>query len=462
MPISVTVASRLRGLARSEALLARALRGSALTALGFAGGQALRLAGNLVLTRLLFPEAFGLMALVTVFMVGLSMLSDVGLGPAIHQSPRGDEPRFLGTAWTIQAIRGAVLFAAACAIAPLAAAFYGVPELAGLLSVSGLTLLVAGLTPIRQEVAVRHLRLGRLTAIDLAVQTAGLAVTILLALLFRSVWALVVGNVVGALLRLALIGALLPGPRVRATLDAGCARDLIRFGKWVFLSTLCAFLVAQGDKAILGRVLSLEELGIYNIGFFLAAFPQMLGVTLASRVLIPIYRESFAQADRAAAMRRMRRMRAVLTLLLMLPLVPLAFFATPVVEFLYDPRYAAAAGVLCALAAINLVQVVGVTYDQAALAAGNSRGFFIVMAGRTLLQTAAFLAGFWAGGLPGALAAYGLSILLVHAMIVGIARHHRVWDPLHDALALAAVLPLAALALAENRAALAALAGFGG
>lgn len=456
------VASRLRALAASEGFVARALRGSVLTALGFAGGQALRLAGNLALTRILFPEAFGLMALVTVFIVGLAMLSDVGVGPAIHQSPNGDDPRFLGTAWTLQAIRGAVLFAAACAIAPVAARFYSVPDLALLLPVSALSLLVAGVTPIRQEVAVRHLRLGRLTVIDLAAQAAGLAVTIGLALALGSVWALVAGSVLGAVIRVVLVTVFLPGPRVIARLDRAAAGELIRFGRWIFLSTLCAFLVAQGDKAILGRTLSLEELGIYNIGFFLASFPQMLGVALANRVLIPIYRESFGAPDREGAMLRLRRMRAGLTLILMLPLALLSVFATPVVGLLYDARYAAAAGVLCALAAINLVQVVGVSYDQAALAAGNSRGFFVVMAGRTLLQTAAFLGGLVAGGLPGALIAYGCAILLVHGLIVLLARHQGVWDPLHDGLALAAGLPLGLVALVANWEAIAALGAFGG
>ena len=63
-------------------LFARALRGGALTAGSYAFTQALRLASNLILTRLLFPEAFGLMALVSVVLVGLAMFSDVGIGPA--------------------------------------------------------------------------------------------------------------------------------------------------------------------------------------------------------------------------------------------------------------------------------------------------------------------------------------------------------------------------------------------
>ncbi len=46
---------------------------------GVGGQQFLRLASNLILTRLMFPEAFGLMALIQTFMVGLQMFSDIGI-----------------------------------------------------------------------------------------------------------------------------------------------------------------------------------------------------------------------------------------------------------------------------------------------------------------------------------------------------------------------------------------------
>ncbi len=88
-----------------------ALRGSIWTLGGYGASQVLRLAGNLVLARLLFPEAFGLSALVGVFMVGLAMFSDVGIGPSVIRSHRGDDADFLNTAWTIQVIRGLVLWA---------------------------------------------------------------------------------------------------------------------------------------------------------------------------------------------------------------------------------------------------------------------------------------------------------------------------------------------------------------
>ncbi len=187
---------------RGEGLVDRGVRSSAWTALGYGGGQIMRLASNLILTRLLFPEAFGLMALVSVFLVGLTMFSDVGVGPSIMQHKRGDEPAFLNTAWTIQVIRGVLLWLGSLALAYPAAQFYGEPELALLLPVAGISLVIHGLEPTRIETAMRHLRVGMITSLDLIAQGIGIVAMIVMAWLLQSVWALAFGWIVSSLARL--------------------------------------------------------------------------------------------------------------------------------------------------------------------------------------------------------------------------------------------------------------------
>ena len=75
---------RLRG----ESLGARILRGSAFTLLAFGGERGLRFASNIILTRILFPEAFGMMVLVQAIIYGLEMFSDTGVNASIIQSKR--------------------------------------------------------------------------------------------------------------------------------------------------------------------------------------------------------------------------------------------------------------------------------------------------------------------------------------------------------------------------------------
>ena len=434
-----------------QGLFARALRGSMLTAGSYAVTQALRLGSNLILTRLLYPEAFGVMALVSVALVGLAMFSDMGVGPAISASPRGDERDFLDTAFTLNVLRGAVLWGATCALAWPMARFYDAPDLMQLLPAAGLTLLIAGFNPTRIDTANRHLLLGRLTLLDLIAQVFAIAAMVALAFALRSVWALVIGAILGAVAKLILTSRWLPGPANRFRWEASAGQELIRFGKWIFLSTACGFLLAQGDKAIFGAFLTLQELGVYNIGWFLASFPVLLAGAVTGRILIPLYRDHppAASAQNAARMRRLRLLVTGGTLGL---LGLLGLFGAPLVGLLYDARYAGAAAVVVVMACVQMPGVIGMTYDQSALAAGDSRNYFLVIALKAVLQTVAFLLGMQAGGLFGALAAQGMALCVMHLPIIWLARRHRAWDAAHDAgfFALAAVL--AALVLWENAA----------
>lgn len=443
--MAVTILRSLSG----EGLFARAMRSSALTASGFAVSQVIRLASNLVLTRLLLPDAFGLMALVTVAMIGLANFSDVGVGQAIMANRRGDDDDFLDTAWTLQVARGALLWLATCALAAPVAAFYAEPMLAQILPVAGLSLLIAGFNPTRIETANRHLMLGRVTLLDLFSQTLGVAVMVAAALATESVWALVIGGLVGAAAKLALTSLFLPGGRNRFRWDAGAAHELVHFGKWIFLSTVFGFIIAQGDRVILGKYLSLDWLGVYNIGFFLASAPLLLGGAVIGRVMIPLYRHG---ADGPATnLAKVRAMRRILTGVLLGALLSMALLGVPLVHALYDERYAAAGAVVVLIACAQIPNVIGMTYDQAALAAGDSRRFCAVLAAKAALFVLLFLAGAEVGGLVGALLGQGLALLLSYPLVVGLARRYGQWDPAHDLVYAVGGLACGGAALWLNR-----------
>lgn len=442
--------------AARPSILRRAFRSSSFILIGYAGSQGMRLAANLILTRLLFPEAFGIMALVGVVTVGLAMFSDVGISPSIMQSKRGDDPAFLNTAWTIQVMRGFSLWLAACALAWPMAWLYGAPDMMLYLPIAGIALALAGFNPTRIETAQRHLLVGRLTVLDLASQAIAVVSMVSLAWITGSVLALVLGGVIGALAKLLLTQRYLPGIVNRFQWETAAASELIHFGKWIFLSTAAWFLSSQGDKAILGGFLTLETLGIYNIGFFLASFPMALGQQVVGKVLIPIYRDTppGESPENAAKLRKMRYALGVPILTLML----VAAFAGPwVVSLLYDARYMHAGAILVLLAVGQIPQVVGLSYDQAALAAGDSRRFFYFTSLRAVFQVGFLLLGVELYGLIGALIAFSVASLMVYPVHVWLARHHRVWDPLHDLLLMGIGVLGAAGALWLHQGAIAAL-----
>ncbi|MCX7566448.1 oligosaccharide flippase family protein [Sulfitobacter sp. F26169L] len=411
---------------RSGRLMARVFRSTSWILLGYGGSQGLRLASNLILTRILFPEAFGLMALISLVTVGLMLFSDVGIAPSIAQSKRGDDPDFLNTAWSIQVIRGICLWVIATALAVPLSVFYAAPELATYLPIAALALLVTGFNPTRIETAHRHLLMGRLTVLDLTSQAVGIAVMIVLAWWLQSVVALVVGGVVGPLVKLALTWAFLPGAANRFRWEPAAVRELVTFGKWIFLSTAFWFFASQGDRAVLGKFLSLESLGIYNIAFFLASFAMQLGTAVTGRVMIPVYRDAKHEVAKIAKLRF-----AISGVVLML-LLTMALAGPWLVGVLYDARYAMAGAIVTLLAVAQTPAVIGMSYDQAALAAGDSRRFFVVSATRAVLQITLLIAGVSMFGIVGAIVGMGLAHLFTHPVIIWLARQHDAWDARHD------------------------------
>lgn len=438
--------SALTGRFRGDALSARILRSSGLTVIGFGTSQVIRLASNLILTRILFPEAFGMMAIVMILMQGLTMFSDVGTKPAILQSRRGDDPAFLNTAWTINVGRGFLLFAVAVALAHPVARFYGEPMLAPLIMVSAVTLILQGFMPTKMETANRHLMLGRVTVLDIVTQLAGIASAIALAWWLGTVWALVWSGLFSMVVQLIVNTVFLPGPANRFAWERAAGAELIRFGKWIFLATVCGFVISQADRIILGRLLDLDVLGIYNIGFFLAAFPLLLGNMVVTKVLIPIYRETPPTASRENFV-KLRKMRFAVSAGLLCLQAVFAVSGLWLVELLYDPRYAMAGPMLALIACVQIPVVIALTYDQAALAAGDSFRFFILAFARAAAIVAGLLLGFEAAGLFGALIGQGLAMIAVYPVVVWLARAVGAWDGLHDLIMGAAGLGIALMVL---------------
>src|SRR4051812_45253512 len=112
------------------AVRAAAVGSAVWTVLGFGAMQVLRFGFNLVLTRLVAPQVFGVMAMVTLCVQALHMFSDLGIRQCVVHHARGDDPDFLNTAWTLQILRGLLLWGLSAALAAPVAAFYGdMPEL---------------------------------------------------------------------------------------------------------------------------------------------------------------------------------------------------------------------------------------------------------------------------------------------------------------------------------------------
>ena len=394
-------------------LRGRSARGALVSVGGQALSQILRLGGNLVLARLLFPEAFGLMALVNLLMMGLQAVSDVGVQPALIRHPHGDERRFLDTAWTLQAGRGAVLWLLGCLAALPMAIVYREPALASLVPVACLGVLVTGLSSTKLATFTRRMAPGRIVAIEVGSQAVSIAVLVVLAFVWRSVWVLVIGGLVAATLRCVLSHAALDGAMNRPAWDRSAARELITFGRWILVSTALTFVALRVDIALLGRLLPVEVLGVYSIGIVLpTAVRDVLG-QIGRFVVLPALSASQRAGSNVlvANYLRMQRMTAPAAVL---GLAATAFAAPAFFIFLYDERYHAAVWIAQLALVGNWFSYLAEVAGAALVAVGDSRAWALCTALRAFAMAAGCALGFVVGGLPGLILGSGAASCITY------------------------------------------------
>jgi O-antigen/teichoic acid export membrane protein len=396
--------------AHARPLRARAMRASAITVGGHLASQLLRIGSNMTLTRLLFPEAFGVMALVQVVLTGLEMISDVGIQPSIVQHARGEEPAFLNTAWTIQAIRGFSLWLGGMAVAAPFAWFYGEPQLAALIPVAAVSAALSGLNSPKLALLSRRMAVGPSVLIDLAAQIGSIVLMIGLALAYRSLWALVAGGVFSSAIKMVLSHLVLPGPRNRFQWERAARRDLVRFGKWIFLSTLVTFVAMRLDIFLLGRLLPLDRLGVYSIAGVLAGVPQQLGGRLAGTVLFPVLARA-ARESREQMMAQLRGARRVLLPGSLLMVLGIALLAPALFRHLYDDRYHDAGWMNQLMMISAWFSLLNYNSARTLLAIGNSRSLATSNVVRLLVTASSCVLGFWLADLPGLILGVGVGSL---------------------------------------------------
>jgi O-antigen/teichoic acid export membrane protein len=407
----------------------------------FGGSQVMRLASNLVLTRLLFPEAFGIMALIQVVLTGLALLSDTGLRVSVVQNARGDDPDFLNTVWTVKVIRGIVLWLAACALAVPMARIYDEPLFAQLLPVVGLTAIARGFMPTAILTADRHMRFGRVTVINLTNQLLTILVSIGLAWLLNSVWALAFGVVFGAVSNLLMARLFLPNSRNQLHWDTNIMKGLFGFGKWILLGTVASYVVNNADKIILGAFISLEDLGVYNIGLMLSVLAYKICGGLKTKLLMPVYRMRPMRGNEINR-RKTFMMRRLISGSGIAVTAVLAFLGIPLIEFLYDDRYALA-GPIVVLFCLSLIpRIIMVGMGDLLLVNGDSWRAMHLTIAQALVQVPLLWFGVQWFGLGGAIMAPAVAVLAIHPLRLHYARRYEGWDGLGEAgLLLLGVIP---------------------
>lgn len=317
----------------------RIMRGSGWVAIGYGGQNLLAFVSMLALVRLLDPEAFGLVALASPFLIALLYLQESGLGSAlIHR--RTDVPRAAATVLVFSPLVSVVLYGAAFAAAPMLAGFFDAPELTEVLRVLALLIVVRSFAVVPGALLERELRFASRAVAELSAAVAQFGFAIALALAGFGVWSLVLGQLAGAFASTAVLWAMTPIRPSPRQARLGLLRQLFRYGRFVSAGNLLVLLNSTADNLVIGRALGATQLGYYTVAYRLGTMPVSVISHIVGRVMFSVY--SALQHD-VVAVRRVYVQNLQRIAILALPVaVALAVAARPIVLGLLGERWSPA------------------------------------------------------------------------------------------------------------------------
>lgn len=406
---------------KNNGLKQRFVRAAGWTLAGHGLSQVIRLGSNLILTRLLAPELYGLMAVGYMVIVGLSMFSDIGLGANAIQSRRGDDPTFLNVTWVVQIVRGALITAAACALAGVvqfatawgwlpAHSVYADPQIPALIAVVSLAGLIGGFESTKTAWSRRHLSMGTITKIELGSQFATTVFQLCWAWISPSLWTLAGGWLFGSFLKTCLTHIFLKGPSNRFEWDRSAFHEVFHFGKWVFMSSSFSFLLTSGDRILLGGMLDSKMMGLYSVAFLLISAVQTAVVRVIGFAVLPALGEVFR--ERPQMLRQtIYRIRRPLDATCLVSAGALVMLGPQVVNVLYDARYVGAGWMLSVLAITLLATRLDV-FDQCLIAMGRVRLLSLLNGFRLVTMYGLITAGYLLFGSNGAIVAVAASAVI--------------------------------------------------
>jgi O-antigen/teichoic acid export membrane protein len=371
-PALATPDARSEGASAATPPIQGTARNALIESIGYVLSIVIRLGSNLILTRLLFPDVFGLMSMVQLLLYSLHMLSDVGLNQVVISDPRGDDDDFLSTCWSIQIVRGFTLTAVLLLLTYPVALWFNEPRMLWITPIASIATLIHGFSSSRVFWCRRHVRVLTLSQLEIGTQLIVVSVSILGASLGFGVLALLLGQV-ASMIVFTIWSHFLPGTshRDRWHMDPVLRHDILKFGRWIFFSSALTVTATRGDQGLLGRLMGAGNLGLYNVALGLAEMPETLGTRLTSAIAYPTLSRTFQQQP-GLFVQAYYRMRLYFDALVHTALGGLSAMAAWLIALMYDDRYAEAGAMLQILAVRTVLSMVAAPCEMALLARGKS------------------------------------------------------------------------------------------
>lgn len=253
------------------------------------GAQLVAFVVSLILARILSPEHYGLIALVTVITSILNVFVDSGLGTALIQKKNADDTDF-STVFYANIFICIILYIVLFFTAPLIAHFFKKLELVSVIRVLGISVIISGVKNVQQAYVSKHLMFKKFFFATIGGAIVSAIVGIVLAVRGFGVWALVLQQLISAFIDTCILWLIVPW-RPKRLFSLSRLKSLYSFGWKLLVASLINTIYLDIRQIVIGRGYSSSDLAYYNQG---QKFPQLIGINVNSTidsVLFPVMTE---------------------------------------------------------------------------------------------------------------------------------------------------------------------------
>ena len=353
----------------------------------------LAFAGVVVLARLLDAEDFGLVAIAASYVAIVEGLSSFDVGKALIRT-REESRSLFDTAWTLSCVRGLATALLIVAVSP----WVGDPRIASVLRALALAPLLGGIANPRFVQFERDLVYSRVALLTLTAKILSTAVTIYVAVAYRTYWALVLGTISNSLISTVLTYVLKP---YRPRVSWSRVSDLLAFSGWMSLAGIVTTVSMQTDRIIVGRLLGIPQAGSYFMTLRVGALPTGELVQPLQRILFPSFSRITEDAERLR--RTVVESINVLASLSLPAACGFALVANDLVPLALGERWLHIVPLLVVLVPFLGLRATLSMTQACVMALGQTRLIFRASAAYALVHLPAFIAGTAYFGLRGAI-----------------------------------------------------------
>lgn len=299
------------------------------------GAQGVTFVVSIILARLLDPEVYGIVAIVTVFTAILNVFIDSGLGNALIQKKDADDLDF-SSVFFFNMFMCVVLYLLLFAAAPLIAKFYKMPLLTPVIRVMSLTVIISGVKNVQQAYVSKHLLFKRFFFATLGGTIGAAVLGIWMAYKGYGVWALVAQGLFNATVDTLILWITVKW-RPKLIFSFERFKGLFSFGWKLLLSTLITTIYNNLRQLIIGKLYKADSLAFYNRGYMI---PNTFAINVDSAidsVLFPVM--SNAQDDIQSVKAMTRRSIQISSYLMWPIMLGIAAVSKPLVVVLLTEKW---------------------------------------------------------------------------------------------------------------------------